>query len=141
MGDYMTRGFQKHFSIIIAIIGLLIGASIGTAASLVIHELPTEYISLYQNSYAESHFRIDCFTTHIADSHKIIITVVLRNTDDVTHSANVTVILYTANGAKLAEKSKVTGDVSAADKVKLTFMFNVDVSKYNHAFIQIRDLS
>ena len=127
-----------------ALAGLFIlGFLIGTGVGLTIIQLSPEYISLYQNSYAPSNFRIDDFATLCIGSNKIVITIILKNTDTATHSANVTVFLFDSTDHVIARKSKLTGDVAGGGNVILVYTFtgNNIVEEYDHAFIQIKDLS
>ena len=133
--------FRRKISLLTTILILLIGLSIGTVIGLVITSLPPEYISLYQGSYANSNFRIDDFITHVSNANKITITTKLTNTDSNQHSANVTIYLYDSNGNELAHQTKQTGNIDGNKGVTLIYTFNVDVSKYDHPFIEIYDTS
>ena len=133
--------FQKKITVITAIIILLIGISIGATIGLVITSLSPEYISLYQGSYANSHFTIDSFITHASSPNKIIITVKLTNTDTASHSANVTIYLYDSSGTELTHQTQQTGNIDGGKSTILIYIFNVDVSKYDHPFIEIHDTS
>ena len=133
--------FHRKIGVITTVIILLIGLSIGATIGLVITSLSPEYISLYQGSYANSHFRIDDLITHVSNANKIIITVKLSNTDTATHSANVTIYLYDSNGNELTHQTKQTGSIDGGKSTILIYIYNVDVSKYDHPFIEIHDTS
>lgn len=137
----MDERLRKRFKLLSIILGVLIGLSIGTAIGITIISLPTEYITLYQGSYADSHFRIDSFTTHASSDHQITIQIKLTNTDTETHSANVTVILYDDEGEILAQATQNTGDVDGGHQKTLVFHFTVDVEEYDHPFIEVHDTS
>lgn len=133
--------FQRKVGVLTIVLILLIGLSVGTIIGLVINSLTPEYISLYQGSYADSHFRVDGFITHVSNAHKIIITVKLTNTDSNQHSANVTIYLYDSNGVELTHQTKQTGNIDGNGVKLLTYIFNVEVSQYDHPFIEIYDTS
>jgi len=101
----------------------------GVAVAITVYGLTAEKISLFKGGVTGSDFVVECVVTKTKGLNKIVIKVVIKNTDTATHSANVTVSLLGENGDILTVNgiemtiTLQTGEVAGGASVKLVFTF------------------
>jgi len=103
-----------------------------TAFALTIYTIEPEKISIFQGTVTNTDFIVDSAASKIVGRHTVIITLVLKNTDTNSHSANVTVQLLNSSGYVIAEDTKEVSDVSGGQYVVLLYTFTKEnlVSEY-----------
>ena len=108
-------------------VALLIAMSIATA--ITVTNLAPEKISIFSGRVQDSDFVIDSVISEPLGRNMVVVFVKIRNTDTVSHSANVTVQLLDENGdiieinGELMEQTLETGTVNAEESVLLLFTF------------------
>lgn len=103
----------------VAVVILVATALLGTGAALDILPGPTEVLSVWMSETESSDFVLDTYDADIQGKHRVHVTFEVRNADDDTHRANVTVQLLGEDGHVLVdgddeplEETVDTGDVA-----------------------------
>jgi len=109
-----------------AVVTLLI---VSIAAAITVTNLASEKISIFSGQVQDSDFVIDSVVSKPLGKNTVIVFVEVRNTDTITHSANVTVQLLDENGDiieindEIMEQTLETGEVNGGESVLLLFTF------------------
>jgi hypothetical protein len=102
-----------------------------------------ERIGVWQGVIETPHFTLVELSTTIKGLNRIDVAVVVKNTDTVAHSANITVQLLDADGEVILEAYELTGDIPAGSTWQHTFTFkdkNI-VKIYDSVLVVIKELS
>jgi len=131
----------KKSSISIILMAALTLISFATALTVI--SLDPEKLNVWLGTYADTDFTILSSKTILSGRNKVKITIELKNTDTVAHSANVTVQLLDSNGDIILESSQLTGTVDGDNTVTLRFTFTQTdlVYTFESYLIEVKQVS
>ena len=132
---------EKSAPIWLVVLLAAIAASSLTYAILV--STRVEKIGVWQGVIETPHFTLVELSTTIMGLNRIDVTIVVKNTDTIAHSANITVQLLDAEGEVILEAYKLTGDVPGGSTWQHTYTFkdkNI-VKTYDSILVVIKELS
>jgi hypothetical protein len=102
-----------------------------------------EKIGVWQGVIETPHFTLVELSTAIKGLNRIDVTIVVKNTDTIAHSANITVQLLDADGEVILEDYELTGDIPGESTWQHTYTFkdkNI-VKTYDSILVVIKELS
>jgi len=108
---------------------IVVLAAAGLVTAITVSTVAPEKISIFSGQVQDSDFVIDSVVSKPLGKNTVIVFVEVRNTDTVSHSANVTVQLLDENGDiieindEIMEQTLETGEVNGGETVLLLFTF------------------
>jgi hypothetical protein len=126
--------------------GLLVAtvAALGTAAALNIIDGPTQVLSVFESDTETSAFDLQSTDTAIQGKHALDVSWTVKNTDNETHDAEVTVQLLeadgtpiTKNGSAMEATASITVDAGATHSETSAFSKDGLVSDYESTFVTV----
>lgn len=127
-------------------VGLLVAgvAAIGTAAALDIIDGPDQILSVFESDTQTSAFTLEDTDTDLEGKHALTISYVVKNTDNATHDAEITVQPLDGSGSPVMENGTVlehtetvTVDGGATHTGQASFNKDGLVQEYDSAFVTV----
>lgn len=125
--------------LIIALVVMSFVGGIGSGVAMTMNSMNEERISIFEGDVVESDFVVADSDVEVRGKNLVVNTLVLENTDSVSHSANVTVYVEDDAGNVIATESKLTGDVAANSTIEMDYRFQQKniANEYSSTFVVI----
>lgn len=130
--------------------GLLVAglAALGTAAALDIIDGPDQILSVFESDTKTSSFDLQSTDADLQGKHALSVSYTVKNTDNETHDAEITVQLLdstgspiTKNGTVLEHNETITLDGGATHTGTASFSKDGLVEEYDSAFVTVDQVS
>lgn len=139
---------KKKIGVVVAGLAVAGVAALGTAAALNIIDGPTQILSVFESDTQTSAFDLTATDSDLRGKHRITASWTVKNTDNTTHDARITVqllddsgVVITDNGTPMSYNETVTVDGGATHTSSHAFQKQGLVSEYESTFVTVDQLT